>query len=52
MTTNAMYDEHGSDLSHQVSAVATTQWLQHNQTLLLPAKGVACETNFGVSQVC
>ena len=44
MTTNAIYEEHGSDWSHQVSAVGTTRWLQHDQTLPLSAKGVACET--------
>ena len=26
MTTDGIYKEHGSDWSHQVSAVATTQW--------------------------
>ena len=44
MTTDAIYEEHSSDWSHQVSAVGTTQWLQHDQTLPLSAKGVACET--------
>ena len=38
-------------ICHIVSSVATTQWMQHNQTLPLPVKGVAYETNFGVSQV-
>ena len=33
------YEEHRSDWSHQVSAVATTRGLQHDQTLPL------CETN-------
>ena len=46
MTMDVIYEEHGSDWSHQVSAVGTTQWLPHNQTLPLSAKGVACETNF------
>ena len=41
---DAIYKEHRSDWSHQVSAVATTEWLQHDQTLPLSAKGVACET--------
>ena len=44
MTTYAIHDECRSDWSHQVSAVATTQWLQHDQTLNLSAKGVACES--------
>ena len=35
MTTDAIYKEHGSDWSHQVSAVGTTRWLQHDQTLSL-----------------
>ena len=43
MTTDAIYEERGSDWSHQVSAVGTTQWLQRDQTLPLSAKGVACE---------
>ena len=41
---DAIYEERGSDWSHQVSVVATTQWLQHDQTLPLSAEGVACET--------
>ena len=45
MTTDAIYKEHGSDWSHQVSVVATTRWLQRDQTLPLSAKGVACKTN-------
>ena len=45
MTTNAIYEEHGSDWSQQVFAVGTTQWLQRDQTLPLPMKGVACETS-------
>ena len=44
MTTYATYEECGSHWPQQVSAVVTTQWLQHNQTLPLSAKGVACET--------
>ena len=44
MTTDASYKERGSDWSHQVSVVATTRWLQRDQTLPLSAKGVACET--------
>ena len=36
--------ECGSDWSHQVSAAATTRWLQHDQTLSLSAKGMACKT--------
>ena len=35
MTTDAIYEERGSDWSQQVSVVATTQWLQHDQTLSL-----------------
>ena len=45
MTMDVIYEEHGSDWSHQVSALATTQWLQRDQTLPLFAKGVACETS-------
>ena len=41
---DVIYKERGSDWSHQVSVVATTQWLQRDQTLPLSAKGVACET--------
>ena len=33
MTTDAIFEEHGSDWLHQVSAVGTAQWLQHDQTL-------------------
>ena len=46
MTTDAVYKEHRSDWSHQVSALATTRWLQHDQTLPLSVKGVACETRY------
>jgi len=35
MTTNAIYEERGSDWSHQVSAMGTTRWLQRDQTLPL-----------------
>jgi len=45
MTTDEIYEEHGSDWSHQVSAVRTTRWLQRDQTLPLSAKVVACETS-------
>ena len=45
MITDAIYKKCGSDWSHQVSALATTQWLQCDLTLPLSAKGVACETN-------
>ena len=53
MTTDAIYEKHGSHWSHQVSAVATTWWLQYDQTLPLAVKGVACETNksFGGGEV-
>ena len=44
MTTDAIYKQHGSDWSHQVSAMATTQWLQCDQILPLSVKGVACKT--------
>ena len=44
MTTDVIYEERGSDWSHQVSVVATTRWLQYDQTLAPSAKGVACET--------
>jgi len=46
MTTDAIYEEHGSDWSYQVSAVGTTQWLQLDQTLPLSAKGVVCGVLF------
>jgi len=42
MTTDAIYEEWGSHWLQQVSAVATTQWLQHDHAD--PAKGVAWET--------
>ena len=32
MTMDAIYEEHGSDWSHQVSAVGTTQWLQRDHS--------------------
>ena len=38
MTTDAIYEERGSDWSQQVSVVATTRWLQRDQTLPLSAK--------------
>ena len=44
MTTDAICEERGSDWSHQVSVVATTQWLQCDQTLPLSVKGVACKS--------
>ena len=44
MTTDAIYEEHGSDWSQQDLVVGTTRWLQCDQTLPLSAKGVACET--------
>ena len=44
MTTDAICEERGSDWSHRVSVVATTRWLQCDQTLPLSAKGVACKT--------
>ena len=44
MTTNVLYEERKSDWLHQVSAVATTRWLQRDQTLPLSVMGVACET--------
>ena len=44
MTTGVIYEERGSDWSRQVSVVATTRWLQRDQTLPLSVKGVACET--------
>ena len=45
MTTDAIYEERGSDWLRQVSVVATTRWLQRHQTLPLSAKGVAYETS-------
>ena len=44
MTMDVIYEERRSDWSHQVSAVATTRWLQCDQALCLSAKSVACET--------
>ena len=44
MTTDAICEECGSDWSNQVSVVATTQWLQCDQTLSHSVKGVACES--------
>ena len=44
MTTDVIYEECGSDWSHQVSAVGTTRWLQRDQTLPLSVKGEACKT--------
>ena len=44
MTTEVIYEERSSDWLHQVSAVVTTRWLQHDWTLPLSVKGVACET--------
>ena len=44
MTTDVIYEECESDWSRQVSVMATTRWLQRDQTLPLSAKGVACET--------
>ena len=41
---HAIYEGHGSDWSRQVSTMGTTQWLQHDQTFPLSAKGVACDT--------
>ena len=35
MTMDVIYKERGSDWSHQVSAVGTTRWLQHDHTLPL-----------------
>ena len=34
MTTDALYEDRGSDWSQQVSVVATTRWLQRDQTFL------------------
>ena len=33
LTIDAIYEECGSDWSHQVSAMGTTQWLQYDQAL-------------------
>ena len=44
MTMDAICEERGSDWSHQVSVVATAQWLQCDQTLPLSVKDVACES--------
>ena len=51
MKTDTIYEERGSDWSRQVSAVATTWWLQHDQTLPLSAKGVARETRCHPTQM-
>ena len=45
MTTDAIYEERGSDWSQQDLVVGTTRWLQCDQTLPLSVKGVACETS-------
>ena len=39
MTTDAIYQERGPDWSRQVSVVATTRWLQRDQTLPLSCEG-------------
>ena len=39
-----IHEKHNLDYSQQHFAMVTTQWLQHDQTLFLIAKGVACET--------
>ena len=44
VTMDAHYEERGFEWSHRVFVVATTRWLQRDQTLPLSAKGVACET--------
>ena len=44
MTMDVICGEHGSDWSHQVSVVVTTQWLQCDQTFPLSVKGVACKS--------
>jgi len=41
--TDVSYEEHRSDWSHQVSAMATTGMLQCDHTL--SSKGVGCEIN-------
>ena len=33
MTMDVIYEERGSDWSHQVSAMETTRWLHRDQTL-------------------
>ena len=35
---DAIYKVHGSDWSHQVSAMVTTRWLQRDHTLPLSVK--------------
>ena len=50
MTTDAIYEERGSDWSQQDLVMGTTRWLQNDQTLPLSAKGVACETMFRLLQ--
>ena len=45
---DTIYKESGSHWSQQVSAMATTQCLQCDQTLSLSAKGVSCKTVFFV----
>ena len=44
MTTDVIYEGRRSDWSHQVSVLATTQWLQCDQTLPFSEKSLACET--------
>ena len=41
---NRCNEERGSHWSQQVSAVATTQWLQHDETIPFSATSVGCET--------
>ena len=45
MAMDAIYEERGSDWSLQVSALATTQWLQCDKMFPFSAKDAACETN-------
>ena len=48
---DAIYEERESDWSQQDLVVGTTQWLQHDQTLPLSAKGVACETSISCASL-
>ena len=51
MTTDAIYEERGSDWSQQDLVMGTTRWLQRDQTLPLSVKGVACETKLTINEL-
>jgi len=53
MTADAIYKEHRSYWLQHISAMGTTRWLQHDQSLPLSGKGVASKTtwNYGSNHV-